>query len=104
VFMESFCGSYISGDWIQTKGNKTVQVLRSVKDGMGLLTNLSSEAGEREPCAMEPDTAWSEKINSYAKRIIDAKMEYLKPQSWEDRQELHGAVAKDIVRRLKQYE
>ncbi|KAH7712658.1 hypothetical protein AAVH_20000 [Aphelenchoides avenae] len=92
-------------------------MLRSLKDGMDLLSNFSSHTGKVKSCIQtttkpyhesismdgttrEVDHDWHEKVNSYAKDVIDAETKRLKPKSWKDRQSLHEAVANGIVQRF----
>ncbi|KAH7717395.1 hypothetical protein AAVH_15193 [Aphelenchoides avenae] len=50
--------------------------------------------------AREGDHSWREKVDSYAKDIIDSATDHLQPKSWKDRQSLHEAVANGIVKQF----
>ncbi|KAH7717427.1 hypothetical protein AAVH_15158 [Aphelenchoides avenae] len=98
-------------------------MVQSLKDGMDLLGNVSSRSGKDEPCmetttkkpyreatTKEPyamgvttsdvDGSRHKDDNSFAKDVIDAETDRLRPKSWKDRQGLHEAVANGIVQRF----
>lgn len=99
MFLKSFCDSFFAPGWARSdKRNKTIQVVQSLKDGMDLIKEFSSPAKTPTTCAV--DRLWSEKVNSYAKAVVGAQLRLHKPQSWEDRQGLHEAVAKELIKHL----
>ncbi|KAH7700470.1 hypothetical protein AAVH_32409, partial [Aphelenchoides avenae] len=90
---------------------------------MDLFSNISSHPGKEESCIQtttkkphhnpsttephgtdgttrEIDHDWLEKVDTYAKDVIDTGTNRLKPKSWKDRQSLHEAVANGIVQRF----
>lgn len=102
VFLKSFCDSLTLKEIRNERRNETIRKVQSLKVGMTLIKNLSSQAGTAKPCARnETDPLWAEHVNSYAKDVVKNETDRLQPKSWEDRQGVHKAVAKGIVERLR---
>ncbi|KAH7708440.1 hypothetical protein AAVH_24302 [Aphelenchoides avenae] len=104
VFLKSFCDSFVIDEATRSDLRaKTLQAVRSLKDGMSLVSNLSSQEGTTKPCARnEIDANWAEKAKSFVGDVISAKTRPAEERPWEDRQGLHETVAKGIVERLNE--
>ncbi|KAH7714146.1 hypothetical protein AAVH_18484 [Aphelenchoides avenae] len=75
---------------------KMVGVVRSLKDIVSQLSNVSSEADHYKPCAAD-FPAWTAEVEQVATYVVNAAAGSLNASSWEDRQRLHELVANGTV-------
>lgn len=78
---------------------KTIKVVRSLPDAMGLLNNLSSKADSYKPCAAGL-LAWTSEAEALVTKLANNATSSFNPSSWEDRQAVNELVAKGIVAKL----
>jgi hypothetical protein len=98
--MQSFCASSLEDTGHKANMRlKMVELVRLVKDAMGLLSNLSSNVDNYKPCAAGL-SAWTSELGTIATSVVDTAVRRFNTSSWEDRQGLHEFIAKGIVAKL----
>ncbi|KAH7712706.1 hypothetical protein AAVH_19943 [Aphelenchoides avenae] len=100
VIAHSFCASALEDQARKEDVRvKTIELVRSLQDAMGLLSNLSNNPENYKPCAADL-AAWTSEVDAIATKVVDNATSSINPSSWEERQAVHEHVAKDIVAKL----